>query len=266
MRMDPSLLSSRLAASRSGERHVAPWGRCGRWIAVALTSTLMAALGLGALPGASSPAFAQTGFGIAQLTQLLASVRAGEARFTERRHVAVLDQPLDSSGRLSFEAPDTFVRETLQPRRERVAVVGNQLTLTQGGRTRSVALDASPEAAVMVEAIRATLTGNRDALERHFKASVGGDARQWSLELVPRDARLRTQVNSIRLVGFQSDVREVVVQLADGDRSVMSIEPLQRGLPSPANPSSAATPPAAARPVAAPGGAGAASAPPGARP
>lgn len=217
------------------------------------------AMALAGLATASSPAAAQAGFGLEQLTKQLATVRAGEARFTERRHVALLDQPLDSSGKLSFEAPDTFVRETLQPRRERIAVVGNQLTLTQGSRTRNVALDASPEATVMVEAIRATLTGNRDALERLFKASVGGDARQWALELEPRDARLRNQVKSIRMVGFRSDVREVVVQLADGDRSVMSIEPVQRVL---ASPSSPAVPPAAT----APGGAGAASAPPGARP
>lgn len=215
----------------------------------AVAAALLATLVLHTLPGAP-PAFAQTGFDLAQLTQLLARVRSGEARFTERRHVAVLDQPLDSSGRLTFEAPDTFVRETLQPRRERIAVVGNQLTLTQGNRTRNVALDASPEATVMIEAIRATLTGNREALEHHFRTSVTGDARQWRLELVPRDARLRAQVNSIRLVGFGSDVREVVIQLADGDRSVMAIEPVQRTATPPAK--SSAPPAAASAPGARP--------------
>jgi hypothetical protein len=45
--------------------------------------------------------------------QLLATVRSGEATFVERREVALLDRTVVTSGRLSFEAPDTFVRETL---------------------------------------------------------------------------------------------------------------------------------------------------------
>ena len=44
----------------------------------------------------------------------------------------MLERTLESSGRLSFEAPDTFVRETLKPRRDRVAVVGNTLTMSRG--------------------------------------------------------------------------------------------------------------------------------------
>lgn len=188
------------------------------------------------------------GFGLAQLTQLLAQVKSGEATFTEKRTVSVLERTLDSSGRLSFEAPDTFVRETLKPRRERMAVVGNTVTLSLGERSRSMALDSVPEAGVIVEAIRGTLTGNRDALERHFKTSVSGNANAWSLELVPRDPRLREQVASVRVAGVRSLVNEVVVSMPDGDRSVMNIAPLPAPAPAP-------TPvPTPARGASAPGG------------
>jgi hypothetical protein len=158
--------------------------------------------------------------------QGLAQVRSGEASFTEKRSVAMLERPLESSGRLSFEAPDQFVRETLKPRRDRVAIAGNTLTLSQGGRSRSVPLDSLPEVAIILEAIRGTLTGNREALERHFNATVTGSAARWSLELVPREPRLRELVVSMRLSGQQSLVREVAVVMADGDRSVMLIDPL----------------------------------------
>ena len=193
-----------------------------------------------ALAAAPLPAFAQAGFDLPQLMQQLAQHPAGKARFTEQRHSSMLEQPLQSSGRLAFEAPDTFVRETLEPRREKLAVVGNQLTLTQGTRVRTLALDATPEAALMIEAIRGTLTGNRGALERHFKVGVAGDARQWRLELTPRDARLLAQVRSIRVSGRDGVVREVEVNLADGDRSLMRIEPLPADAPAP--PASAARP------------------------
>ncbi len=173
------------------------------------------------------PAHAQAEpFTLAELTRLLAQVKAGDATFTEKRAVAVLDRTLESTGRLSFAAPDTFVRETLKPRQEKLAVVGNTVTLSQGTRTRTVALDSVPEAAVIVEAVRGTLTGNRDALERHFSTRVSGSAPRWALELTPLDVRLRGQVASVRVAGTQGVVREVTVALADGDRSVMTIEPV----------------------------------------
>ena len=168
-------------------------------------------------------------FDLAQLTGLLAGVRSGEATFVEKRRVEMLDRTLESSGRLSFEAPDTFVRETLKPRHEKLEVVGNRLTMSLGERSRTLQLDASPEAAVIVEAIRGTLTGNRDALERQFESSVSGDAGAWTLDLAPRDLRLRGQVASVRVLGRGPAVREVQVLLADGDRSTMTIEPVPAG-------------------------------------
>ena len=187
---------------------------------------LLLAGAAGVLVLAGGAASAAASFDLAQLTQLLASKRAGEATFVEKREVSVLDRTVMTSGRLSFEAPDTFVRENLKPQRERVAVVGNMLTMSRGDRSRSVALDSLPEASVIIEAIRGTLTGNRDALQKLFETSVSGNAERWSLELVPRDARLRAQVATVRVSGRQAEVREMLVVMPDGDRSTMTIEPL----------------------------------------
>ena len=189
------------------------------------------------------PAHAQATFDIVELMRTLAQVRSGEASFTETRTVAMLERTLQSSGRLSFEAPDSFVRETLKPRREKIAVVGNQVTMSigsgSGSRSRSVPLDSVPEAAVIMEAIRGTLTGNRDAIERNFTPLVTGTPQRWTLELKPRESRLRELVISVRLSGEKGLVREVTVAMADGDKSVMTIEPIAS---TPASPSSQAKP------------------------
>jgi outer membrane lipoprotein-sorting protein len=182
----------------------------------------------------SLPLQAQTAFDLPQLTQLLSQVKTGEATFKEKRTVDMLERTLESSGRLSFAAPDTFVRETLKPRQEKVAVVGNSVTMSAGSRSRTVPLDSVPEAAVIMEAIRGTLTGNRELLERHFNAAVSGSAQRWSLELVPIEPRLRELVRSVQLGGQQSQVREVTVTMSDGDRSVMTIEPMAAAAPKPA--------------------------------
>jgi outer membrane lipoprotein-sorting protein len=188
-------------------------------------AVVLAALAAACSAVVATPAVAAT-FDLAALTALLARVKSGEATFTETRRVELIDRTLESSGRLSFRAPDVFVRETLRPRREKLAVEGNTLTMSLGDRSRTMQLDASPEAAVIVEAVRGTLTGNRESLERLFEATVSGSADAWTLQLVPRDARLRGQVAQVRVSGRASVVREVQVLLADGDRSVMTITPL----------------------------------------
>ena len=184
------------------------------------------ALLLAAVAGFAGPARAQAGFDLGQLMRTLAQVKAGEATFTETRTVAMLERTLESSGRLSFAAPDTFVRETLRPRREKVAVVGNTVTMSIGTRSRTVPLDSVPEAAVIMEAIRGTLTGNRDAIERHFAPAVSGTPQRWLLELKPLEPRLRELVIAVRVSGEKALVREVTVAMADGDRSVMTIDPI----------------------------------------
>lgn len=189
--------------------------------ALAALRRALPALGLALL----SPVQA-AGFDLQALTQQLAQARSGQATFVEDRRVQQLDQTLRSSGRLSFVAPDTFVRETLRPSHEKLAVVGNQLTMSRGTRSRVASLDSVPEAVVIVEAIRGTLTGNKDTLERYFDTTVQGSAEQWQLELVPREPRLRGQVAHLRLSGRQGQVREVRMTLADGDTSVMRIEPV----------------------------------------
>ena len=95
------------------------------------------------------------------LMQRMAARKAGEARFTEERTVSGIDGPLLSSGTLSFAAPDRFARHTLQPTRESMEVQGRTLVLRRGGRTRQLEIDAVPELGALLEAMRATLTGER---------------------------------------------------------------------------------------------------------
>jgi len=191
-----------------------------------LLAATIAALGLAATLALAPSAALAEAFDLGALTALLGGVKSGEATFVETRRIEMLDRTLQSSGRLSFKAPDSFVRETLKPRQEKLAVDGNTLTMSLGDRSRTMQLDASPEAAVIVEAIRGTLTGNRNTLERLFETTVSGDARAWTLKLVPRDLRLRGQVSAVEVSGRDAMTREVKVQLADGDRSVMTIEPV----------------------------------------
>lgn len=159
------------------------------------------------------------------LMGLLGQRKSGEASFTEQRFVQGLDAPLESSGVLSFVAPDRLMRRTLKPRAEAMLVEGNTLTLTRNGRSRSFALDATPEMVALVEAVRGTLTGNAATLTRHFRTRIDGDAERWTLELTPIEPQLAGAVRSVVIGGRGGEARSVELLLTGGDRSVMSITP-----------------------------------------
>jgi outer membrane lipoprotein-sorting protein len=164
-------------------------------------------------------------FDLPELMGLLAKQKSGEARFTEQRFVRGIEGPLDASGTLSFQAPDKMTRRTLTPRPETMVVDGNTLTLSRGGRTRTMTLDSMPELLGMVEAMRGTLNGNTQSLARYFRTSVSGTPDKWTLELVPIDEKLAAQVRTLRLSGRAGEVLGIEMEFIGGDRSVMSITP-----------------------------------------
>jgi hypothetical protein len=165
-------------------------------------------------------------FDLKLLMQRLAQRQSGQARFTEERIVSGIDGPLTASGTLSFTAPDRFARHTLHPVKESMELQGRTLRLVRGGRTRQLELDAVPELAALLDALRGTLTGDAALLQRHFRTELSGNEARWVLRLVPRDERLARQVTQIELVGTAADVRSVALQMAGGDRSLMLLEPL----------------------------------------
>lgn len=181
-----------------------------------------------------------------ELMSLLRQTRSAEARFTEQRRVKGMDAPLVSTGTLSFSAPDRFVRSTLTPKPEQMAVEGKIVTLSRNGRSRTMVVDAAPEMEAIVEAVRGTLTGNADSLKVHFTTGVSGNAEQWTLELLPIEPRLKVLLASVRLSGRRGELRQVEMRMADGDSSTMAIETLSSvpaGAPAAGPPAAAASRP-----------------------
>lgn len=176
------------------------------------------------LAGLASPAWAA--FDLSALMALLAQRKSGEARFTEERSVSSLDTTLRASGRLTFNAPDRFARFTEEPRVESMEVQGNSVVLKRGTRTRQMVLDAIPELSALADAMRGTLNGDAQALQKHFRVEVSGGPTKWVLLLVPVDTQLARNVQQLEIAGYGADVRSIDLRLAGGDRSLMLVTPL----------------------------------------
>lgn len=157
------------------------------------------------------------------LMQLLAQRQHGHVSFTEVEQLKMLQQPLHSSGELIYERPDHLEKRTLSPRAETLRLEHGTLTLTRGHRTRTLALDDYPQLIPFIESIRATLAGDRGALERYFSLALSGSVEEWTLELTPRDAQLQRSVQWVRIHGVHDAIRTVQIRQSDGDESLLTI-------------------------------------------
>lgn len=185
----------------------------------ALSKTLA---GLLLLCGAATAGAA--GWGLQDLMQMMGQHKTGSATFVEKKYIAMLKEPVESSGELSFAAPDRLEKRTLRPKPEAITLQGNRLQMERSdGRRLSVALSDRPEVAAFVESIRATLNGDRGALERYYNVSLSGSPDQWQLILVPQQSRMQKIIRQIRIGGARAQVRNIAFLQADGDRSEMTI-------------------------------------------
>ncbi len=175
---------------------------------------------------ASTIGHAETNWDIDQLMQSLAAIRSGHASFIEKKSIAILDKPVESSGELFYSAPDRLEKRTLKPRIESMLLDKGTLIVEQRGKKHVLSLQNYPEVAAFIDSIRGTLAGDRKALERTYTLSIEGSEQNWSLALLPIEDKMKKIVAKISIAGSGNALRTIEIKQADGDSSFITITPL----------------------------------------
>ncbi|PWC90875.1 hypothetical protein TSH100_02335 [Azospirillum sp. TSH100] len=172
------------------------------------------------------PSQAAEPWGLEDLFARFARIGSSNARFAETREVGLLTTPLESSGTLTYRRPDILEKRTLQPQAESLRLDGDRLTLTQGdGTSRTLSVSAMPEIQTYVESIRSTLRGDVPTIMRFYEVALEGTPQDWRMQLTPRAEEARRTVQRIVIAGRDANIRRIEVLQADGDRSIMTIQP-----------------------------------------
>jgi hypothetical protein len=158
-----------------------------------------------------------------RLMSALAQRKHGQVTFVEKKFIALLDRPVESSGELLYDAPDRLEKRTLKPKPESLVLAGGTVSAQRGRHHYVLDLKQYPQVVPFIESIRATLAGDRAALERVFKVDFSGSLQQWRLALVPLDPQLGKSVKEIHIEGERDVIHSVEILEADGDRSVLTI-------------------------------------------
>lgn len=193
---------------------------------LALAATAHAAGAAGGAGAAGAAGAASSGWNLDRLMATLAQNKSGRATFVETKYLSIAAQPVESSGELVFVAPDHLEKHTLSPKPEHLVVDGDMLTVERNNRKVTLALANYPELGAFIDSIRATLAGNRYTLEQVYKVALAGRGDNWTLTLTPLDARMSKVVSTITLDGTRDMLRSVAIRQADGDHSLMRLQPL----------------------------------------
>ncbi|MGH8137379.1 MAG: LolA family protein [Steroidobacteraceae bacterium] len=187
----------------------------------AMLTLTLASLGVLALLCSAAVHAADTD--IDRLMSALAQRKHGHVTFVEHKYIAILDRPVESSGELLYDAPDRLEKRTDKPKPESLVLAGGVITAQRGRHRYVLDLQQYPQIVPFIESIRATLAGDRAALERVFKVAFEGSYDHWTLGLVPLDAKVAATVKQIRIEGETDQIHSVEILEADGDRSQLTI-------------------------------------------
>jgi outer membrane lipoprotein-sorting protein len=160
---------------------------------------------------------------VGALMQLLAMRTHARSSFIEQQFLHLLKRPLESRGELTYDAPNRLEKKTIEPRTETLLVDGDVLTMERGHRRQVLNLRDYPALAPFIEGLRATLAGDRAALERLFDVTYSGSLSRWTLVLVPLAANVAKSVARIQIDGTQDDLLRIEILQPDGDRSLMTM-------------------------------------------
>ncbi len=168
---------------------------------------------------------APDGWDLNQLMHELGKVKTAKGKFVERKHLSILNAPLELSGTLVYIAPDRLEKHTLKPRPETMVLDHDVLTVEdkERNRRRTFVLQDYPVVWASVESIRSTLAGDLATLRRFYEVKLEGGERRWRLTLRPVDAKVEELVSEIHIDGEGNWVTAVEIIEPGGNRSLMTV-------------------------------------------
>lgn len=171
-----------------------------------------------------------------QLMHDLGQIRSSHTYFVEKKSIAMLTAPIESSGELIYNAPDHLEKRTIKPKPE-LMILDHDSLLIEIGKQQNfpmknngsyqryrIQLQDYPELAVFIDSIRATLAGDLITLKKDYQLSLDGNAENWTLSLIPFNEKMQAMVQRIDIAGAHDIIRSIKINQTDGDHSLMLIE------------------------------------------
>jgi hypothetical protein len=158
---------------------------------------------------------------LADVLRARAKISESNAAYTEERHIHYVTAPVMAAGDLYYKAPDHLEMNVQTPKPESFIYQDGVLTVANAGRDVSVESEALLSA--LFAALVGTLSGDEARLRDKFDVFFTDNACNWRMTLVPKQERVRAKVDGIEIAGSNGSIGEILLKLANGNRSVLTI-------------------------------------------
>ncbi len=159
----------------------------------------------------------------ASLFRAMGTIRGLQAKFEEKKTLALLRAPLVSSGVLYYRHGGYLLRDTRHPAPSRIRITPKLLEVITPQESQRIDLRQRPDVKLFVESLVRVFAGDRPALERtyHVAFTAPKHAKDpWRLALTPKRAPLSHLVRSLVFTGRGYAIEQLIVEEANGDRAV----------------------------------------------
>jgi outer membrane lipoprotein-sorting protein len=162
------------------------------------------------------------------LTLDLAKNRGVRGNFKQTKNIAILKQPLLSSGEFAFSRSQGLYWHTMGPVNSELLITKDKLV--QRGEAQNISelnINNHPLARIMTEVFSALFTQNQQTLTRYFNQFFISRGNTWQLGLSPKDNTLTQFIQQVVVRG-QRQINEILIQEHNGDRTDIRFHNVQR--------------------------------------
>jgi outer membrane lipoprotein-sorting protein len=155
--------------------------------------------------------------------------RSVSARFTQTKHLSLLDEPLVSTGRFFFEQPDRVRLEIETPRAATIVVNGRDISIPGLTERDKEQLAMTPMASMFSE-LGGMFGGSAENLRRNFAVAAAPEDGAIALTLTPTVPAWQRLFRTIQLRFTEPDLVLGAMRFEDalGDRVEIVMRDVQR--------------------------------------
>jgi len=194
----------------------------GRWTDFCVTGTALLVLLSAAGVVAAGDTSTTTPEQVESIIRGIETPRDTPIPFVEHRTSQLLTKPLTLNGEIEFTTDGTLSKQVGKPFDEHITISAQRVELRRKDKVRRLSLDRRPDIKAFYVGMQALLAGDVSALFESFDISATESADGWSLELAPREKKLRKFVARLVISGEAAQVRIVRTEQSGGDWQEMS--------------------------------------------